>query len=230
MPLSEVRWLQQTELDVPQDDSWLSAAEADQAAKFRFPKRRSDWRLGRWTAKQAVAMYLGLPTDTASLARVEIRPTTSGSPEVFLSNQPAKTAMSLSHRNGTAMCAVAAADVHLGCDLEIVEPHTEAFVRDYFTPEEQALVKARSENRDLLVALIWSAKESALKASGAGLREDTRSVSVCGVDQIAANRGWAELSVRMRENQVVSGWWQCSNLLLRTMIVTPTAQLPVQLK
>ena len=67
----------------------------------------------------------------------------------------------------------------LGCDLEIVEPRSDAFIADYFTAEEQALIERTSAaDRSLLLALLWSAKESALKALRAGLRLDTRSVIV----------------------------------------------------
>jgi len=229
MSLSEVRWLQQTEADVPQDDSWLSAAEAARLAGFRIPKRRCDWRLGRWTAKQAVAMYLGLPQDLRSLASIEIRPAPSGAPEVFISDSPAELAVSISHREGVAMCSVAAAGVQLGCDLELVEPHSQAFVRDYFTPEERAFLGDSSQERDRMVTLIWSAKESALKALRTGLRDDTRSVSVCAVDQPAGNGCWAQLKVHMQNGRVFEGWWQRSGRLVCTVVVTPAARLPMPL-
>ena len=229
MSLSEVWWLQQTEVDVPSDDTWLSAAEVGQAERFRFPKRRSDWRLGRWTVKRAVAICLGLPQDFGSLALTEIRPAASGAPEVFILNRPAEVAISLSHRDKVAMCAVAVAGVQLGCDLEVVESHGEAFVRDYFTPEEQALV-ASSSDRDLLVALVWSAKESALKTLQTGLREDTRSISVCAVDPLFANGSWAELSVRIHQSQLLSGWWQRCGRLVRTLTVAPAVGLPIELR
>ena len=54
-------------------------------------------------------------------------------------NRPQVT-ISLSHRSGAAICAVAPAGVDLGCDLEVIEPRSEAFVADYFTVDEQALV------------------------------------------------------------------------------------------
>ena len=67
----------------------------------------------------------------------------------------------------------------MGCDLEMIEPRSDAFVADYFTVEEQALVaRASAADRSRLLALLWSAKESALKALRAGLRLDTRCVIV----------------------------------------------------
>lgn len=49
--------------------------------------------------------------------------------------------VSLSHRAGLALCTVAPAGVALGCDLEPVEPRSDAFVADYLTPAERALVE-----------------------------------------------------------------------------------------
>lgn len=230
MSLTEVWWLQQTEADVPPGDQWLSLWEADRAASFRIPKRRNDWRLGRWTAKCAVAMHLAMSQDAGSLSQIEVRPAVSGAPEVFISNVTADMTISLSHRAGAAICAVAAAGVQLGCDLELIEPHTQGFVRDYFTAEEQAIVdNCDEEERETLVALVWSAKESVLKALQTGLREDTRSVSVGVTDHLPGIGCWTELSIRTPGTLAISGWWQRSEKFVRTIAVLPRARLPIAL-
>ena len=181
----DVYWLEQTEADMPVENDWLSASELARLNGMRFVKRRTDWRLGRWTAKRALACCLNLPDQPfhSLLASIEIRPAPSGAPEVFSANNPGLVAISLSHRSGVAACAVALSGGALGCDLEAIEPRSDAFVADYFTTEEQALiVQAPEADRPRLLALFWSAKESALKALRAGLRLDTRCVSVCPVD------------------------------------------------
>ena len=92
---------------------------------------------------------------------------------------------------------VAKSGVEIGCDLEMVEPRSDAFVADYFTIEEQALVaRASAEDRPRLLALLWSAKESALKALHEGLRLDTRSVIVNPFDGSFDLNGWSPLHVR----------------------------------
>jgi 4'-phosphopantetheinyl transferase len=61
----------------------------------------------------------------------------------------------------------------------MVEARSPAFVEDYFSADEQALIADISlPERSLLLALLWSAKESALKALRVGLRLDTRCMSV----------------------------------------------------
>src|SRR5271169_240842 len=135
----QVYWLERTESDVPQANDWLSAGERIRFNRLRFAKRRGDWRLGRWTAKHAIASCLNLPVSISDLARIEILPAPTGAPEAFVDNVPAPVTISISHRNGMALCSIAPSGVDLGCDLEIIEPRSEAFAADYFTPEEQEL-------------------------------------------------------------------------------------------
>ena len=124
----ELYWLEQTESDVPADDHWLSPEESICLHSMRFAKRRDDWRLGRWTAKRALVAHLRLPTYIRALADVEIHAAESGAPEVFLYGEPADFTISLSHRAGTALCTVGPPVSNFGCDLERIEPRSEAFV------------------------------------------------------------------------------------------------------
>ena len=102
-------WLEQTEADVPAENDWLSANETVCLNGMRFPKRRADWRLGRWTAKRALSVSLDVPAHTMAFKKIEIRAAASGAPEVFFDNQPAAVTISLSHRAGIAACADAKA-------------------------------------------------------------------------------------------------------------------------
>ena len=116
-----VYWLEQIQGDVPSGDDWLSPSETACQHALRFAKRRADWTLGRWTAKRALAAYLKLPAQPLVLAKIEIHPTASGAPEAFVDERPAAVAISLSHRDGRAICALAQSGVEPGCDLEVVE-------------------------------------------------------------------------------------------------------------
>jgi 4'-phosphopantetheinyl transferase len=229
MNMIDVYWLEQTEADVSAADDWLSADEAIRLNSMRFPKRRADWRLGRWTAKHAVASYLDSPSHRQDLAVIEIRPASCGAPEVLFAGNPAAATISLSHSNGRAVCAVAAPDASLGCDLEIIEPHSEGFVADYFAAEEQALIaRSPASERPRLLALLWSAKESALKAMRVGLRMDTRSVIVEGFDhQTLAD--WSPLHTRCTHGQAFEGWWQHTGIFMRTLVAAPAAAQPIPL-
>jgi 4'-phosphopantetheinyl transferase len=236
-----VYWLEQTEADVPLEDDWLSANEAVCLAGLRFPKRRADWRLGRWTAKRALALHLDLPFHLQVFKKIEVRPAPSGAPEAFVDNQPAGVAMSLSHRAGTAICAFAPSSVEMGCDLEVIEPRSDAFVADYFSVEEQALVAREfAADRPRLLALLWSAKESALKALRAGLRFDTRSVIVSHSAKSFDLNGWSFLQVHYTgghhdgghpgEAKVFQGWYQQADNMLRTVVSAPPLDSPIRLE
>jgi 4'-phosphopantetheinyl transferase len=212
---------------VPIDNRWLSDAEALRLDKFRVEKRRKDWRLGRWTAKCALLRsgFLG----SCSLAEIEILPTESGAPEVLLHNRPVALSISLSHRAGIAVCALSRSGVALGCDLELIEPRSDAFIADYFAAEEQELVsRATTEMRWLTVALIWSGKESALKATHTGLRIDTRRVMVHFDDECLTEDNhsddlhWHPLHSTHEDKQVFYGWWQASGDLVKTMVSFPS--------
>jgi len=216
--MNGIFWLEQTFHDIPGSNDWLTANESARLAKLRFVKRRADWRLGRWTAKQAVASYLGLPCAPPDLLHIEIRPAPSGAPEVFLRGQPVPVDISLSHRNGTGLCAITQAGTHLGCDLELVEPRPDNFVQEYFTPEEQDLVLLASPmERPHIVTALWSAKESVLKGLRVGLRASTKSVSICPLR--TGGLRWGTFYADTATRQRFDGWWRESHDLVRTVAV-----------
>lgn len=226
----EVYWLEQTEADAPPDDEWLSAREREYLSRLKFSKRRTDWRLGRWTAKRALSAYFNIPISAEALATIEVRPSASGAPEPFLADAAANATISLSHRCGIALCAVSLSGVNLGCDVELVEPRSPAFIGDYFAVEEQqALGKATVADRDRLTTLIWSGKESALKALHAGLRLDTRSVIVRWKEAHPVPNGWVPLQVRHTDEIVFDGWWQPAGNTMRTIVANPALNHPTQL-
>lgn len=225
--MTKLHWLEQSAAEVAPSNSWLSPSEQLRLAEMKVLKRRNDWRLGRWAAKLAVAQYFQLPTNLDQLAMIEIRAHESGAPEAFLNNEAANVSISLSHRDGMAICGVTTAGVALGCDLELVEPRSEAFVADYFAPEEQSTIaQSNAMQRDLLVTVLWSAKESALKALRTGLRLDTRCVVATLKNESLSGTGtWSPLSV-LYGNQVFAGWWTHRDPLVRTTVSAPAVDMP----
>ncbi len=228
----DVFCFEQCQADVLADDDWLGPPERARLSSLRVPKRRQDWRLGRWTAKHAVAAYLGLAADVRALAAIEIRPADSGAPEAFLDDRPASVSISLTHREGHAVCAAAPAGNAIGCDLEMIEPRSEAFVSDYFTGEEQELVERSAQaERFLTVALLWSAKESTLKALREGLRIDPRQVAV-DVSAAAGDSpsavGWYPLLTSYQQ-QTFHGWWRRDGEFVLTLVSEPECAPPTRL-
>jgi 4'-phosphopantetheinyl transferase len=222
-------WHSLGEDDLPPRQDWLSAAEAQRASTMRFTKRRTEWLLGRWTGKEALASVLSLPHDPASLARIEIRTIVvgpaQGAPEVFVDGSRVLVGVSLTDRAGWAVCTVADIE-EIGCDLELVEPRTDNFVQDYLTANEREAVADPpfEASRDLMANLIWSAKESALKVLRTGLRRDTRSVEVV-LSPATSVDGWRALVTHTHEGARFSGWWRQYGAFLLT-IVTATERPP----
>jgi len=221
----EILWFEQGSRNVPCGDDWLSERELAVFKKLRISKRRDDWRLGRWTAKRAVASALCMSHDLASLRRIVIGVAATGEPEVEIAGWDERVTISISHRQGLSACAVASGVVALGCDLESVEPKTASFVDDYFTPAEQDwIAQAPASAVALSASLLWSAKESALKALHVGLRADTRSVEVdtaCLHATVHKDIEWHALAVRSEGGDRFCGWWCCSQEVVRTVVSNP---------
>ncbi len=224
--LSEsLHWLAQAAADVPEGDDWLSEGERRLIDGMRFPKRRRDWRLGRWTAKLAVCAYL-LKEDLI-LPSLEIRAAVDGAPEAFCGGRSINVSLSVSHSRDMGFCVVASSALAIGCDLEFIEPRDEGFVKDCFTPEEIVFSKqVRADQWALAVNLIWSAKETALKILREGLRRDTRSVSVCA-DFGVTQKSWNMWTARCQDSsRIYYGWWRNAGGYVYTLGASRSTSAP----
>lgn len=227
-----VDWLEQDAADVPAADDWFAPAELGQLCRLRIAKRRADWRLGRWTAKLAAVSLAGLDGSAATLRTVEVGCLPSGAPRIFRLGVPMAFTISLTHRAGRAACAISSSGAALGCDLEVAEPRSDAFVADYFSDHERTWLARCLEERPWLATLFWSAKESALKALGVGLARDTRDLQV-HLDELCPDdtrtSGWHPLSVACCDGRVFHGWWQHEDSRLRTVVASPIPAVPFTL-
>ena len=213
--------------EVPQRLDWLGPAERQHLASLRLAKRRSDWLMGRWTAKRTIVLATEIGLDIQDLAQLEILPSPEGAPQPFLAGKPLPFAISLSHRAGAALCVVAKTGA-VGCDLEWVEDRSEAFVEDYFTASEQTLIKESDAKMKGLVANgLWSAKESVLKLLGLGLRVDTRSLTVRSFPQVSPGRWQSFVVHHHREAREFEGWWRRQQNWLLTVVSDPERPCPV---
>ncbi|MGO8877346.1 MAG: 4'-phosphopantetheinyl transferase family protein [Acidimicrobiales bacterium] len=230
--MTTVGWLSCTQADVPDEDGWLSAREGAVLAALRVAPRRMDWRLGRWTAKKAVGAWLASSGRLAGES-VEILAAADGAPEAFVAGRAVPLALSLSHRDGLAVCALAPSGTALGCDLETVETRPDVFATDFFTAQELSTVRsAPPALRDLVTTLVWSGKESALKAVREGLRLDTRDV-VVNVDgsAVEASQEWSAFAVKGPGDGSFVGRWRLHLGHVFTVVVpAPWEDDPVSLE
>jgi phosphopantetheine--protein transferase-like protein len=234
-----IGWLTQTEEDLPLLPTWLSKRELDHLASLRFEKRRKEWQLGRWTAKLAVVEYLNNITESDNgqaeilvesltpvlqlslpkLMQIEILAAADGAPQVFFNGKLLDYTLSLSHREQRAFCAITQSYLRMGCDLEFIEQHSKAFLKDFFTNGEYHLLDETIEPlRTKLIALVWSAKESALKALGVGLQFDTRDMEVRLAKQGIEEQTFT-VSCKQEHDLGFNGWWWNEGKYLFTIAV-----------
>lgn len=220
-------WLTQDSSDVPDNENWLSLAERSILAGLRFPKRRRDWLLGRWTAKQAICAYQSRKDST--LSSLEIRAAADGAPEAFWDGEPGKISLSISHSNDQSFCVVSLPGGSIGCDMERIEAREDPFAEDYFTPEEIAFCKNAPVEKTLAINLVWSAKESTLKALRQGLRRDTRSVRIH--PELRGREGsWNTWTGHCLESsRTFWGWWRSCDGYIYTLASDQRTSSPERL-
>ncbi len=208
---------------LPERLDWLTPAERERYEEFRFDKRQQDWLLGRWTAKQALLGLSSLPQ--SDISRFEIYSKSSGAPEAKLDDRPCDIALSISHSHGRAFSVVSRDTTDLGCDIELVEPRSAAFVDTFFTAAERERVQtAAPEYRDILVTMIWSAKESTLKALRTGLKVDTRSVEVTNED---AGADWRVARTVAADAGEFSCLWRLDDGFVLSIVAREPVETPV---
>jgi 4'-phosphopantetheinyl transferase len=225
---ANIHWLTQISSHIPDRDDWLSEQEREISDQFSVPKRRDDWRLGRWTAKRAICAYQ-VGKDLIPLS-LEIRAAADGAPEPFYQGEPVPVSISISHSKNRGLCAVGHRGIRIGCDLEWIEPREERFAADYFTAEEISFALRMPVERALIENLIWSAKETTLKIIRKGLTRDTRSVVIH--PEFGGKEGlWNPWDSRCLESsQVFHGWWRTCEGYVYTIASDQITAVPQQLK
>jgi phosphopantetheinyl transferase len=222
---TRIAWLTRSLPDVPEGDAWLGPRERDLLAGLQSERRRTEWRLGRWTAKLAVAGGLGLASGD-----VEVLATPGGAPAAHAHDGLAPIALSLSHRGDRALAVVADAGCRLGCDLEPIAPRSDAFVSRWLSAAERGAVDAAGEDRDRVANLIWTAKEAAAKALGEGLRLDVREAVVELADPAYSNGAWRALSLSWQRSERIAGWWRDEPGWVMAVASEPGAAAPEELR
>ncbi len=164
----------------------LTVDERTEYASKTVPKRAAEWLAGRAAAKKSVQRLVhaqGFQPPSGS--RVPIITDENGKPSVKHSprGQAKLDHLSISHSNGFAMAASTypGSFQGFGVDLEKIEPRSESWAKDYFTPAEIALAAASTEP-DTAFSKMWAVKEAALKAVGVGLRIDLKDVEITHMD------------------------------------------------
>ena len=201
-----MRYALRTLDDVPSDDAWLSAREREILAALEGEKRREEWRLGRWTAKAL------LGPDAEILAAPDGAPQVEGRPDA---PRAERRALSISHRKGRALAV--AGEGAVGCDLEPLAPHSDAFLRAVLSEGERARVEALDEEARLFVGTIaWTAKEAAYQALRGGREIRDAYAGFTGPHAasdapLLTDGVWRPLLVDWPDGASIGGWWRAAD-------------------
>lgn len=216
-----IHWLVQSVHDHPDlergvaPEGLLNPTEQARLDELHYAKRRRDWLMGRWTAKKLLQSYIEQQTGIcppltamtiandpdgapyATLSAGWSQATNTGGPYRELWARPTTVSLSISHCDNHAFCAICVEPgVHVGVDIEKVEPRSWTFVKEYFTNAEiDQVCSAPPDEQDRLITVIWSAKEAALKALRLGLTVDTRWVS-CHITATVDIQNWTAIDVQ----------------------------------
>ncbi|MEW6775120.1 MAG: SDR family NAD(P)-dependent oxidoreductase [Bdellovibrionota bacterium] len=169
----------------------LSPEERAEYQAFEYQKRKDEWLAGRLASRQALKAF-GID------APVHVTHDESGEPK-FVGDLGERFGLTISHSHIWA-CAVVFERTGpigehrvLGLDVERIEQRPAAFLEDHFTDEERRWVTSGGADAPFRATVLWSLKESALKALGTGLRLRPADVAV----QVLGANGHGEARVQL---------------------------------
>ena len=165
--------LEEAQLDL---SKYLDPTEIETYFAFKIPKRQKEWLAGRICVKQ---LYRQMMDQNLALPSIRIERLPDGQPLLKVDGQSVGESISISHSYGWVAGAIDPLGQPIGIDLEKVERRDEAFLMDYFTANERNWIESSPDLiREQKSTLIWSCKESVLKALGKGLHIDPQRVEI----------------------------------------------------
>ena len=185
--------------DVLADMILTPAERAHWTAMRAVEKRRHEWLLGRYAAKEAVRLVLEKNLDVRlSPDQIEIVTDPYGCPQVEYGQQAGhllKPVLSIAHSQGTAVAlAVLDPGARVGIDLESLAHRCEDFETVAFSPDERGLLAALpADLRSEWALRMWCAKEAVGKALGRGLSAGLLAFHIARVD---LSTGAVEIELR----------------------------------
>ena len=162
--------------------SLLSPEEGLRMQRFHFERDRIRYGICHGILRVLLGKYTGLPPSSLSFGQNEF-----GKPHLVFPAAISGLTFNLSHTSCIALLAVATGRA-VGVDVEEVRPIEPGLVERYFSPQEQAALRALT-GKEWLEGFFncWTRKEAILKAVGTGLqmRLDAFDVTVNSKEQAA---------------------------------------------
>ncbi|MFO8100125.1 MAG: 4'-phosphopantetheinyl transferase superfamily protein [Salinibacter sp.] len=149
----------------PRWQGWLSEEEHDRWRGFGSDRRRCAFLAGRAVARRLLASRMGLVPADVPLRRAE---------DEAVDVVGTDWHVSIAHSGDRALAA--AARHRVGSDLERVISRDPAVARFLLRPDERDLLEALPYDRNRTLLLLWTLKESVLKARRTGFRTSPKAV------------------------------------------------------
>jgi hypothetical protein len=156
------------DLDAPRpagSDQWIATSEHARADRFKFDYLQRRYRATRAGLRMLLARRLGIQPGEVRFVR-----SARGKPSLDPAHQ-SNLQFNLTHSEHVAWVAVG--PMELGIDLEVLGRQVkmlDSLLHRVTTPDEDQLLMAMPEAlRELAFLLMWTRKESALKAWGEGI-------------------------------------------------------------
>ena len=223
-------WLSVLADQLPSDDTWLSEWERTRLNGFRSVDRQRDFRLGRWTAKQALKRWRSASQERVPWGAFEMHSDERGRPIAVADGRLLDLPISISHRKRRALCVLAPGVKLVGCDIEIVEGRSSSFINDHLTAPEKDTVKGSSLAPDQSITVLWSAKEAVYKAL-----DQVVPIVASDIEVEFGPEGpidsWRTFRARIgslggRQHQ---GWWRLIGTWVLTVVADSPTAAPVDL-
>jgi 4'-phosphopantetheinyl transferase len=196
--------------DVSDNLDWLHPSERRVFDLLSIEKRRQDWLLGRWTAKNLVKNAWRPDID---LRELEIRNNTNRAPFIYFEDKALPLSISISHGHDMAFSATAAGNIKIGCDLESIEKRSQHFLDDYFMSEEHLSASDHALERDCFYSVCWSVKESVMKAERLGMSLHPKKILVEHVDEGRGEWAGVKASIPGQKKKYYGLWKRMGDLV-----------------
>lgn len=182
----------------------LTTAEQAVYRGFKTRKRQVEWLAGRIAVKQ---LYIKLSHNRYNPLDLSVAREGTGAPYLIEGDIRTSGRISISHTAGCVVVLLTKSELRIGIDLEEVSSREPAFITDYFTPMEQNYIRGNQPlTMEFRANLLWSAKESVLKAISTGLGVDPLRVEIDGVNVRQTMNGWTGLKAISKVDEDPVSW------------------------
>lgn len=156
----------------------LHPQELDYYESVQSEKRKKEYLLGRYAAKEALKNFL----NESQLSKINIYPGPLGEPVIHHETGFAME-VSISHSHEMIGGLVFPKGYSIGLDIEKIDPRRMDAIKSKSSEEEILQLENLKEDRNSLLTLLWTIKESFSKVLKRGLKADFKELAIVSITQ-----------------------------------------------